>query len=129
MSTDVIDKQVAYISGAGEKCGVCLREDAFAIGRMSGVTLTTGVRHSAAVCSDCVLIILTGRWELLESLVFGYQAQDWTAWEAITHRHRARRVARSVARFNARLFADITPEPSARTNDHAPNRANEGGKP
>lgn len=107
MAAIIADASADYIASAGDLCGVCARRDAYAIGRVTGVTLTTGRRYSAPACEHCTLLLLTGDWRGLERLVFEYQAQAWTLWESLVHRRRARRVARNIARWNAGFFSNL----------------------
>lgn len=113
LSADELAVRAAAISIAslGEKCDVCLREGAFAVGRMSGVVLTTGVRYSAPVCDECMQLLFTGDWDRLERLVFQYQASDWTFWESVVHRRHARQVARKIASLNRKLFDNLLSDP------------------
>ncbi len=129
MST--INLQAEYISSTGryaETCGVCCRKPelcggaATGMGRMNGIRLTTGIRHSEPVCGDCLQLLILGDWAGLERLVFEYQAQDWTRWEAIIRRRRARKVARNIAHWNRDLFANLAdPNDAPREQDENPN--------
>ncbi len=115
MSGTAIDAQVDSIASVGDECEVCCRHGAFAVGRINGTRLVNGFRHSAAVCDDCLPIVLTGDWPALERLVFQYQASDWSLWGAIVRRRRARKVARRIALLNASLFRDIPAAPTERS--------------
>lgn len=112
----VVELTAEYLGSTGrysEECGVCCRTAAFcdgaslAVGRITGVRLSTGMRHSVAVCADCAALVLAGDWAGLERLVVQYQAAEWRWWTAPRHRRRARTVAQQIAAWNEQLFANL----------------------
>ena len=107
MSTE--DAVVAYMTEDEGSCAVCCRAVP-TIGRIdtdyTEHDLRTGrwVRDSQAVCADCVPLLFASDWAGLERLVFDYQGSEWTWWEAIVYRRRARKVARFITGVNREFF-------------------------
>jgi hypothetical protein len=103
------DVVVKYATEDEGSCEVCCRQVP-TIGRIDtnytdhDEATDRWIRHSEAVCADCVPLLFACDWAGLEQLVFEYQGSQWTWWEAIVHRRRARRVARRITAINRELF-------------------------
>lgn len=106
------------LRAVGETCGVCLRSDAPAIGRMSGMsaaggarysrTTADGARYSAPCCADCALLLFAGDWDGLRRLVLAWKVGGASVpWLRRGYR-RACRDARTVVHCNRHLFANLT---------------------
>lgn len=110
------DVLIDDLTAAGETCGVCLNPDAPALGRVSGVRLTTGYRHSEPACGACIQYLWRADWAGLEAYILAFLASDWTWREAYQHGWNARQTARRLATCNRTLFANF--EPDDITEDH-----------
>lgn len=104
---------VALATGGGAACGVCCRRldaapDAASAGflplRFVGAVGRTGV----PACPSCALLVFAGDWAGLEGLVFDYLASEWTWWERITRRRRARRTSATIRGCAERLFGHMS---------------------